>query len=237
MDYEKQVKICVKCNIDKPLCHFSLSTKGKFGVRSVCKVCTRILDKEYVKNNRTKVKESIKKYFNTPKGKSALKISIEKWRTNNQEKLKESNLKSGKKYRHNNKRKIKEIHKDWVQNKKLIDPYYKIICNMKTAVSTSLRENGFSKKSRTHEILGCSFEEFKAHLEYNFEPWMDWDNYGNPKDGVVERNKTWDVDHITPISSAKTEEEVLLLNHYTNLQPLCSYVNRFIKKDAVCYSP
>ena len=60
---------------------------------------------------------------------------------------------------------------------------------------------------------------------------MTWDNYGNPKDGIFELNKTWDIDHIVPINKALTEEDVVRLNHYTNLQPLCSYTNRFIKRD------
>jgi len=38
---------------------------------------------------------------------------------------------------------------------------------------------------------------------------------------------------IIPVSSAKTEEELLLLNHYTNLQPLCSKINRDIKKSNI----
>ena len=60
---------------------------------------------------------------------------------------------------------------------------------------------------------------------------MNWDNYGNPSDGLIEPNKTWDIDHIIPVSSAKNEQELLELNHYTNLQPLCSYHNRYIKRD------
>jgi hypothetical protein len=60
---------------------------------------------------------------------------------------------------------------------------------------------------------------------------MNWDNYGNPKDGIYEINKTWDIDHIKPITTGKTEEDILKLNHYTNLQPLCSYTNRFIKRN------
>ena len=38
-------------------------------------------------------------------------------------------------------------------------------------------------------------------------------------------NETWQLDHITPISSAMNEEEILKLNHYTNFQPLCSKKN------------
>ncbi len=60
---------------------------------------------------------------------------------------------------------------------------------------------------------------------------MTWDNRGNPKDGILEINKTWDIDHIIPLASATTEEEINKLNHYTNLQPLCSYTNRIIKRD------
>jgi hypothetical protein len=85
-----------------------------------------------------------------------------------------------------------------------------------------------SKKSKSIEILGCSFEEFKLYLESKFEPWMTWENKGLYNG---ELNYGWDIDHIIPISSATTEEEIIKLNHYTNLQPLCSKVNRDIKKD------
>jgi hypothetical protein len=40
-----------------------------------------------------------------------------------------------------------------------------------------------------------------------------------------------DIDHIIPISSVNSENDVIRLNHYTNLQPLCSKVNRDIKID------
>ena len=43
----------------------------------------------------------------------------------------------------------------------------------------------------------------------------------------------WDIDHIIPLSSAETEEDVIKLNHYTNLQPLCSKLNRDIKKNQI----
>jgi 5-methylcytosine-specific restriction endonuclease McrA len=38
-------------------------------------------------------------------------------------------------------------------------------------------------------------------------------------------NETWQLDHIIPISTAETEEEIIKLNHYSNFMPLCSRKN------------
>lgn len=59
---------------------------------------------------------------------------------------------------------------------------------------------------------------------------MTWNNKGL-YNGKLEYG--WDIDHIIPLSSAKTEEELIKLFHYTNLQPLDGYVNRYIKKDKI----
>ena len=117
------------------------------------------------------------------------------------------------------------------KNRKTIDPLYKLKCNIRSLIGDYIKKGGYNKRTKTTQILGCTFEEFKQHIESKWESWMNWNNYGNPKDGIYELNKTWDIDHITPITLAKTEEGVIALNHYTNLKALCSYVNRFIKKD------
>ena len=61
---------------------------------------------------------------------------------------------------------------------------------------------------------------------------MTWYNYGNSCE-TLEPNCSWDLDHIIPISYAKTEEEVYLLNHWSNFQPLCSKVNRGSKNNKI----
>ncbi len=57
--------------------------------------------------------------------------------------------------------------------------------------------------------VGCTKEEFKAHIESQFVEGMSWDNW--TKDG-------WHIDHIIPLSRGGT-------NHYTNLQPLWAIDN------------
>ncbi len=106
------------------------------------------------------------------------------------------------------------------------DKLFKLSQNTSTLINNALKRKKFAKKGRTCEILGCSYEEFKTYLESKFESWMNWDNYGKYNS---EFNFGWDIDHIIPISSGKNEDEILKLNHYSNLQPLCSKTNREIK--------
>ena len=51
---------------------------------------------------------------------------------------------------------------------------------------------------------------------------MNWDNYG-PCNGNY--NETWQFDHIIPSSSARSEYEIIVLNKFSNLRPLCSKLN------------
>jgi len=81
-------------------------------------------------------------------------------------------------------------------------------------------------KYGTVKYLGCSIEEFKVYLEAQFEPWMNWSNYGR-----YNKNKdTWQINHIRPLDDFDLSKKDELINacHYTNLQPLSAVKN--IKK-------
>jgi hypothetical protein len=127
----------------------------------------------------------------------------------------------------NNKEKVKIAKYKYIQKKLATDPLYKLKHSIGCAIRLSFKRKGHTKKSRTFEILGCSYEHFKGHLEKQFKPWMSWENYGLY---TGTENYGWDIDHIIPLKTAITEEDVIKLNHYTNLQPLCSFFNRDIKK-------
>ncbi len=126
------------------------------------------------------------------------------------------------------KSRIYKSRKEYFKKRRRNNILYKIRDNIGGSLRSCLREKFFSKKSRTYEILGCSYDEFKIHIESKFEPWMDWGNHGQYTGRYQE---TWHFDHIIPISSAKNEEEIIKLHHYTNYQPLDSKVNIVDKKD------
>lgn len=150
-----------------------------------------------------------------------------KWRENNREK----DRKSKADYKKRNVEKVNESAKLRTRKRVENDPSYKLIKNIRKIISNGLERKNYSKKTKTYEILGCNHEEFKQHLESQWESWMDWSNYGKYKKDCFDCG--WDIDHIIPISTGKTEEEIIKLSHYTNLQPLCSYTNRVIKKDKI----
>jgi predicted Zn-ribbon and HTH transcriptional regulator len=69
------------------------------------------------------------------------------------------------------------------------------------------------------EQIGCTGLELRSYLESKFQPGMNWGNYGR-KDG-------WHMDHILPFAGfdLNNSEEVKLVCHYTNLQPLWAHDN------------
>ena len=204
----------------------------------------RLYDIEYNKINKTKRAEQLNKWTNENKDKK--KLTDKLWYENNKEKKKEYDKNyinktiTNKKYYEANKETLKEKNKIYsqnnkeqtnlrIQNRKQNDNLFKLKCDLRSLIKESFKRNGNKKITKTEIILGCSFDFFKEYIESKFESWMNWENKGNPKDGIYELNKTWDIDHIIPLDSAKTIEDIIKLNHYSNLQPLCSYTNRFIK--------
>ena len=177
----------------------------------------KISSKRYKEENRNAIIQKAKEY--REKNKERDRIYKIKYVEKNKEIIK---LKS-KEYNNNNKDKIK-VYKN---NRKKTDPLYRLSLRIGTMIKNAVRHKN-SKNLHTVEILGCSYAHFKLHLESKFESWMTWENYGKWNG---ELNYGWDIDHIIPISSAVTEEEVIKLNHYSNLKPLCSQTNRYIKKD------
>ena len=104
-------------------------------------------------------------------------------------------------------KKRNEYQKKYVKNRKENDPVFKLQLSIRKLIYLTFK--GHVKKSRTEEIIGIDFKSFKDFIEKKFQEGMNWENYGK-----------WHLDHIIPISSANSEQQIYELNHYTNFQPL-----------------
>jgi len=147
------------------------------------------------------------------------------------QKVKPEITKTMKTYYENNKIQINNYKNKWLKTKIKENDLYKFTTIIRSRIKNGLfRKNISENLKSTEDILGCTFEEFRLYIEKQFLNWMNWDNRGNVCGTELIYNCSWDLDHIIPISYAKTEEEVYMLNHWSNFQPLCSKVNRDIKR-------
>lgn len=190
------MKKCIKCNIEKQFIEFNKSSSSKDGLRNTCKNCRKEYDKKHYEN----IKEKKQEYYKNNSNK--IKQNTKEYRLKNTEYKPKVN---------------KQYFKEYFKKRRLIDPLFKLRCNTRARIIQSIKNNGYSKKSKSYQILGCTFEEFKMHLENQFTKGMNWENQGK-----------WHLDHIYPVSLATDEKHLIQLNHYTNFQPLWAIDN--IKK-------
>jgi hypothetical protein len=114
---------------------------------------------------------------------------------------------------------VNPCYNAWFRNKRKSDPVFRLNCNIKTAISMSLKGN----KNGWHweNIINFTLQDLISHLEKQFKDGMSWDNYGK-----------WHVDHIIPITwwkfIAYSDKEFKQCWALCNLQPLWAIDN--IKK-------
>jgi len=174
-------------------------------------------------NNKDRVKKNRDSWNH--KHKDRVQARRNRWSAKNPEKAAAIKKSSLNRWRENNKQHIRNYSRKRAQ-----DPIRRVAQNISRHIRKSLSYLNSKKNSKTQSILGCTYAEFKLYLESKFEPWMSWDNYGK-YNGTI--NFGWDLDHIMPIVTAKSADDVMRLNHYTNYQPLCSYTNRHIKRHKI----
>lgn len=231
------MKVCKICNIEKD--------NNCFNKSNSCKKCEYVLYKDtrkrYQEANKEKITEYNKEYNNRDEIKEhkreyhreynkKRKEYFEKYFKKNKSDIINKRREYQKKYRKDNKDSLQISYNEYRKNRKTHDPIYRLSEKIRSTISLIFKTYGYKKSSRTEKIIGCSFDEFKIHLESKFEPWMNWNNYGLYNGNL---NYGWDIDHIIPISSVKSEDDIIELSNYKNLQPLCSYINRYIKRNEI----
>lgn len=255
----EQVKVCNKCNIAKPITEYELrKDTGKY--RNTCKECRKNYCsewynqnkehvKQYMSDNQEYIKSRSKKYYQ--KNKEHLKAYSKSFRENNKEyytnynkqyksehkdeisdynktykKANDEKIKKQKKeYRLANIDKVNEYAKKHNKERRSKDPCYKLKVQLRHLIYHSLERKGYKKNSRTYEIIGTDYKTFTNYLLGTFK-----DNYGYEWDGKEQVH----IDHIIPLATATTEQEVIKLCNYKNLQLLKAQDN-LDKKDKLDY--
>lgn len=136
-----------------------------------------------------------------------VKASVARWREKNREKV--AVYESARKEQKNesNRRRRKE--------RRANEPLIALASAARATVGAAFRRAGYRKDTATATLIGCSWQELKLHIEKQFAKGMTWQNRGS----------AWHVDHIVPLASAATAEELEALSHFTNLRPLWAAEN------------
>jgi hypothetical protein len=189
------MKKCNKCGEEKPLGEFVKNKNSKDGLANKCKLCY----KEYNLLNKDKNSLKMKEYYSLNRD-----IILQQYYDN-----RDNRIEYSKKYNNDNKPRLAKNQLLYTKKRRETDPLYKLTQSIRNNINDSFRRScggSYKKLCKTEQILGCTFEEFFIYLESKFEPWMNWENKGlyngTPKYG-------WDLDHIIPLSTTKTKEDIL----------------------------
>lgn len=133
-----------------------------------------------------------------------------KWELENKDKRREQKRLIQKKWIKNH----PNYNNEYIAKRKIVDDVYRLGFRVRGLIRKAIIRRGYSKSKKTESILGCSIAQFAVHIESQFKDGMSWDKI-----------ESIHLDHIIPVSSAKTEIDVITLNHYLNLRPLWAKEN------------
>jgi hypothetical protein len=206
-----KVKKCSKCGEEKSLDEFHKDKSRSLGVVPACKSCHA---------------QYHKKRYTNPEVVEKSQKNNRQYKKDNKDKIKQSKELKRNTEQYKNKQKIKRARfkaanpnysKERMRNKRK-DPIFNMISRMRQAVCRAYQKTGISKNNPLLSHLKCSSDELYSHLV----------NSALKNYGFYLYDEKYHIDHIIPISIATTEDKIVELNHYTNLQLL--YPEDNIKK-------
>lgn len=207
------------------------------------KMCKNCYNKQYYLDNKNKLLIRNKKYQEDNKEtiaeinsqyyfdhKDVYDLYHKAYRTNNKDKISEKK----KVFYIENRNKIIQNSLEYAAHKLKSDPSFRLRLLISTTIRASLKRAGVSKNGETFtKYLPYSIQEIKDHLENQFEPWMNWNNWGVYNIDTWDDNDTstwtWQIDHIIPQSlflySSMTDENFQKCWALENLRPLSAKQN------------
>ena len=201
-----QTKVCSKCGQEKLLLEFHKDNGQLSGLACSCKACAKIHHQKWYTEHKEQVDKQHNDYYQKNKEKVLLK-----------QKLDPNKRKREKIYNREHREEINQKTNERRAFRFKTEPEYKLKHVLRSRLKNALGGVGIKSK-RTLELLGCTVEHLRKHLESKFDGGMSWENYGF---------YGWHVDHIIPcdkfdLTDPKQQEQCF---HYTNLQPLWAIQN------------
>lgn len=229
-----QIKTCKNCKEAKPLEEFYECDSCVDGHRGECKKCMLLQQqKKYVENREKRLekaakyrethREKINQYFRDRYKANSRQI-LDSRKEYNEAHREERKAYLKKYYRKNKERLAKQNYgrqRRRIQN----DPIYKLKRQVGLLIWRSFNQRSYVKPAHSEEILGCKLDKFTTYLK---QTWLK--EYGTEWTG-----QPCHIDHIVPLATAKTKENVIKLCHYTNLRLLTPEDN-MEKSDSLDYA-
>ena len=170
-------------------------------------------DKAYNEKNKEKIAAKAKERYE----KNKPKILADQKEKRKDPEFKKKKLILDNKWKAKNVEHLRKYFRDRARLLSKTDPIYKLRCQIRK--SARRVNEGMLGKHRTRvsslNQLGCTIEEYRSHIESQWEDWMNWKNYGPDLD------TQWQIDHKTPLDwFIKNSSNPHEANHYSNLGPL-----------------
>lgn len=202
-NFETGLKICGHCKRELPLNCFSKSSRYKDGLGDTCKECQH---NHYLETRDKTIRRVIE--YQQGRGREVYNKANRKY----------NQTEKGKACRRKVEQKVRAYKAQWRRDKYAKDVNFQVCNLLRNRVRAAITNN--QKSGHTLDLLGCSIDELKAHLEMQFEPGMTWDNLGKGEG-------KWQIDHIIPCSyfDLTKEENQRICFNYRNLQPLWASEN------------
>ena len=176
-------------------------------VISYCKnLCCQHYSRDYQKNKmtpaqRAKRKVSRKRYYRENREK-IIAYSKERYKADPEPWCKRST-----EWQANNRERVRELDKREYRT----NHHLRIQYCCRGRIWRACKDQGVRPIGKVWDLLGCSSEEFRAHLERQFQEGMTWENHGD-----------WHMDHIVPCAhfDLKDPEQQKKCFIASNIQPL-----------------
>ena len=224
------MKYCYKCKVTVETTNFYKNKSNKDGLDKLCKTCRTVVKKEYrlkpeakekerqnhklwVKNNTALVTESARLY--RERNKEHIRKQRKEYRAC--EKHKQRDYNKNKEWRKKNRLKLRAQETERIRNNPELRMRRSIRSRANRAIKRHIKYQNTPAKlaGSAWTDKGCTNSEYVHHIQSLWEPWMNWNNYGNGE-------HQWNVDHIIPLKAfdLSKKEDFRAANHFSNTRPI-----------------